>query len=112
MVVDQHIDRIAGMRTVDLRDIDPVRRAGKPHRIDVIDLQRGEFAAGIFHRAHHQRIVHAGVVELRSDRREVERVASWLELTPSEEAIARAVAHVQPRHVEESFPRWRRAFRR
>ena len=34
---------------------------------------------------------------LADPRREIERVASWLELTPSEEAVAKAVAHVKPK---------------
>ncbi len=33
---------------------------------------------------------------LAAPRREIERVASWLEFNPSEEAVARAVAHVRP----------------
>ena len=33
---------------------------------------------------------------LAAPRREVERIASWLEIAPSEEAIGKAVAHVQP----------------
>jgi hypothetical protein len=43
---------------------------------------------------------------LAAPRREVERVASWLDITPSDTAIARAVAHVQP-----SMP-WKHALRR
>jgi hypothetical protein len=39
---------------------------------------------------------------LAAPRREVERVASWLELTPSEEAITKAVEHVRPPRVERS----------
>ena len=36
---------------------------------------------------------------LAAPRREVERVASWLEITPSAEAVAKAVAHVRPKRV-------------
>ena len=43
---------------------------------------------------------------LATPRREIERVASWLEITPSEQAIARAVAHVHP-----SMP-WKDGLRR
>lgn len=39
---------------------------------------------------------------LAAPRREVERVASWLEIAPSEEAVAKAVAHVRPRLVDRS----------
>ncbi|HEX3453381.1 MAG TPA: hypothetical protein VHS03_02050 [Gaiellaceae bacterium] len=46
---------------------------------------------------------------LAAPRREVERVAAWLEITPSEEAVAKAVAHVRPRRVERSSGPWRRA---
>jgi len=37
---------------------------------------------------------------LAAPRGEIERVASWLEFAPSEEAIASAVAHVRPDRVE------------
>jgi hypothetical protein len=46
---------------------------------------------------------------LADPRREVERVAAWLEITPSEEAIAKAVAHVRPGRVERSSVPWKRA---
>jgi hypothetical protein len=46
---------------------------------------------------------------LAAPRREVERVAAWLEITPSEEAIAKAVAHVRPGRVERSSKPWKRA---
>jgi hypothetical protein len=45
---------------------------------------------------------------LAEPRREVERIASWLGMTPSDEEVARAVAHVQPKRPERSA-RWRRA---
>jgi len=49
---------------------------------------------------------------LAAPRREVNRVVSWLEITPSEEAIARATAHVQPKHLRQTAALWRRALRR
>lgn len=49
---------------------------------------------------------------LAAPRREVERVASWLEITPSEQAIAKAVAHVRPKPVERSSMPWKRGLRR
>ncbi|HST24592.1 MAG TPA: hypothetical protein VLJ76_01245 [Gaiellaceae bacterium] len=49
---------------------------------------------------------------LAAPRREVERVASWLEMTPSEEAIAKAVDHVRPKRGERSTMSWKRALRR
>jgi hypothetical protein len=49
---------------------------------------------------------------LQAPRREVERVASWLEITPSEEAITKAVAHVQPDRVDRYAMPSERALRR
>jgi hypothetical protein len=43
---------------------------------------------------------------------EIERIVSWLDLEPSEEAVARAVAHVRPKRVERSGGRWKGAIRR
>jgi hypothetical protein len=39
---------------------------------------------------------------LAAPRREVERVASWLEIAPSDEAVADAVAHVRPNRADRS----------
>ncbi len=41
---------------------------------------------------------------LAAPHREVERLASWLELTPSDETVAKAVAHVQPQLAPRSLP--------
>jgi hypothetical protein len=42
---------------------------------------------------------------LADPRREIERIVAWLELAPSEDAVARAVAHVQPERPAHSRTR-------
>jgi hypothetical protein len=39
---------------------------------------------------------------LADPRREIERIVAWLELAPSEDAVARAVAHVRPERAAHS----------